>query len=212
MAEHGRAWHGQSDTTNPHQKTQPRHHSHYQHPSQRVLESDPYYIHLCQILQKSQLHAQPPDNFTLTFCHPRASIVSHSPRLPPIALCVPLWYECVANSHLKRRGSTAKRLSTHTPRLDFLHELTGANSWPAVRHSQPTKLSVTSEKGQGSRTTVGPRSLSAFGNLREISVTFLERTTRHGTTWHKLGAEQGTAGPLLLEQIDRREVHILEVN
>ncbi|PMD19313.1 hypothetical protein NA56DRAFT_705901 [Hyaloscypha hepaticicola] len=31
---------------------------------------------LCQILQKSQLHAQLPDNFTLSFCHPRASIVS----------------------------------------------------------------------------------------------------------------------------------------
>ena len=170
------------------------------------------HIHLCQILQKSQLHARPLDNFTLTFCHPRASIVSRSPRLPPIAFFVLLWYECVANFHLKRQGSTVKRLSTLTPRLDFLHELNGANSSPAVRHSRPTKLSVTSEKGQGSPTTVGPRSLSAFGNSREISVTFLERTTRHDSTWHKLGAEQGTAGPLLLEQINRREVHTLEVN
>ncbi len=114
-----------------------------------------------------------------------------------------LWLTFSEARKINRQTSQYSYAAAHTPRLDFLHELAGTNSRPAVRHSRRTKLSVTFEKRQGARTTVDPRSSSAFGNLREISVTFLERTTRHDTTWHKLGAEQGTAGPLLLEQIDR---------
>lgn len=120
-----------------------------QPPSQRVPNSDRCDIHLCQILQKSQLHAQPPDNFTLSFFTLVLHIVSRSPRPPPIAFFVSSWDESVANFHLKRGGSTAKRLSTHTPRLDFLHELPGAKFWSAVRHSRPTQLSVTVRETAG---------------------------------------------------------------
>jgi hypothetical protein len=103
-----------------------------------------------------------PGNFTLSFCHPHAPIVSSSLRPPPVAhlvQSVPLWDEYVANFHLKRRRSTAARLSTRPPRLDFLLQQQHYHpprrrqflaSQPALA---PTRLSVTSEKRQGPRTT-----------------------------------------------------------
>ena len=132
-------------------------------PSQRVLNSDlsssvsgwcgDIPTELPQNSRRNVNCTRTPGNFTLSFCHPHAPIVSSSLRPPPVAhrvQSVPLWDESVANFHLKRRRSTAARLSTR--RLDYHHPR--RRRFLACKPAlAPTRLSVTSEKRQGPRTT-----------------------------------------------------------
>jgi hypothetical protein len=76
-----------------------------------------------ELPQKRQLHAHPRQIYFKLLSPSCSHCLIFSLRPPPVAhlvQSVPLWDETVANFHLKRRRSTAARLSTRPPRLDFL--------------------------------------------------------------------------------------------
>ena len=79
------------------------------------------------IFRNSSKCTRSPNNLSLSFCHPRAPIVSSAPR----PILVPSWDESVANIHLKQGGSTAPRLSTPTALLCFRSRKTTSSS-PAL--------------------------------------------------------------------------------